>query len=129
LSIRELIIDWLTSSRYVRWLETRHTEQRQDYIERLAEKDSRIRELRTEVAGLKLECDRMRLVLMPLGSPVGAAYAERFNGQPKPPIDMPAFDGPLDWNAELNKMLKEDEDGLHGEGRVQEHESSANDGA
>jgi hypothetical protein len=39
---------------------------------------------------------------------------------------VPAFDGPDDWQAELNKMYeKEKEDGIHGEGRIQEHEPSA----
>jgi hypothetical protein len=46
MSIRELIIDWLTASRYVKWLEARHIEQRQDYTERLAEKDAQIKLLR-----------------------------------------------------------------------------------
>jgi hypothetical protein len=125
LTLRELIIDWLTSSRYVKWLETRHQEQRQDYTERLSEKDSQIKQLRVELAGTKLECDRMRAVLMPFGSPSGSAYAQKFEITATPPV-VPAFDGPDDWQAELNKMYeKEKEDGIHGEGRIQEHEPSA----
>ena len=125
MTLRELIIDWLTSSRYVKWLETRHQEQRQDYTERLSEKDSQIKQLRVELAGTKLECDRMRAVLMPFGSPSGSAYAQKFEITATPPV-VPAFDGPDDWQAELNKMYeKEKEDGIHGEGRIQEHEPSA----
>ena len=125
MTLRELIIDWLTSSRYVKWLETRHQEQRQDYTERLSEKDSQIKHLRVELAGTKLECDRMRAVLMPFGSPSGSAYAQKFEITATPPV-VPAFDGPDDWQAELNKMYeKEKEDGIHGEGRIQEHEPSA----
>jgi hypothetical protein len=125
MTLRELIIDWLTSSRYVKWLETQHQEQRQDYTERLSEKDSQIKHLRVELAGTKLECDRMRAVLMPFGSPSGSAYAQKFEITATPPV-VPAFDGPDDWQAELNKMYeKEKEDGIHGEGRIQEHEPSA----
>lgn len=125
MTLRELIIDWLTSSRYVKWLEMEHQEQRQDYTEWLAEKDSQIKHLRVELAGAKLECDRMRAVLMPFGSPSGSAYAQKFEITATPPV-VPAFDGPDDWQAELNKMYeKEKEDGIHGEGRIQEHEPSA----
>lgn len=129
MTIRELIIDWLTASRYVKWLEARHQEQRQDYTERLAEKDTRIHELRTENAGLKLECDRMRLVLMPLGSPSGAIYADRFKGQPKPPIAGPAFEPVGDWAAELEAIYqKEANNGVQGEGRTDVNEPSTDAG-
>ena len=130
MNLRDIFIDWLTSSRYVRWLEARHIEQRQDYTGRLAEKDARIQELKTELAGMRIECDRMRLVLMPLGSPAGAMYAARFAGvkQERPPV--PAFDGPLDWQAELKEMIKQEEaDGIPGKGRQTVHESPAHDGA
>jgi hypothetical protein len=113
MSLRELLVDWLTASRYIKWLEARHQEQRQDYTERLLEKDNRIKELKTEMAAMRLESDRMRLILMPLGSPAGAAYAASFNGsnQHRPPV-VPAFDGPDDWQAELQKAIKEDEDAV-----------------
>ena len=129
MTLRELVIDWLTSSRYVKWLETRHQEQRQDYTERLTEKDSLIKQLRVELAGTKLECDRMRAVLMPFGSPAGAAFAQQYQTGNKPPV-VPAFDGPDDWQAELNKMYeKEKEDGIHEQGREEVHEPAADDGA
>jgi hypothetical protein len=123
MSVREVFIDWLTGSRYVRSLESRIVEQRQDWTERLAEKDERIRELRTEVAGLKLECDRMRVVIAP-----------RFAGVRKPPV-VPEFTGALDWQAELQEMLKADgliEKETHGipeSGRKAVHESPSDAGA
>lgn len=126
MTIRELIIDWLTASRYVKWLEARHQDQRQFYTEWLAEKDAQIHSLRVELAGQKLECDRMRLVLMPLGSPAGAIYAQRFSEQPsaRPPVT-PAFSGPDDWQTELNKVLAEEErNGLSGERRKEVHEQA-----
>ena len=129
MTLRELIIDWLTASRYVKWLETRHAEQRQDYTERLAEKDALNFQLRTEIAGLKLECDRMRLVLMPLGSPSGAIYAEKFHSQPKPAVDRPAFEPVGDWAAELEEIYKKEaRDGVHGEGRQEINQPRTDDG-
>jgi hypothetical protein len=128
MSVREIIIDWLTASRYVKWLEARHIEQRQDYTARLADKDTQIKQLRIELATAKLECDRMRAVLMPFGSPSGAAYAQTFQDS-KPPM-VPAFDGPDDWQAELSKMYeKEQDNGIPSERREAVHESSADDGA
>ena len=129
LTLREFVIDWLTASRYVKWLETRHQEQRQLYTAWLSEKDSQIKQLRAELAGEKLECDRMRAVLMPFGSPSGAVYAQQYQTGNKPPV-VPAFDGPDDWQAELNKMYQQEEDnGLRSEGRQEIHEPTANDGA
>ena len=119
----------MTSSRYIAWLEDRHQEQRQLYTQWLSEKDNQIKLLRIELAGAKLECDRMRSVLMPFGSPVGAAFAQQYQTGTKPPV-VPAFDGPDDWQAELNKLYeKEQSDGIHGEGRIQEHEQSADEAA
>lgn len=129
MTIREHIIDWLTASRYVKWLEVRHIEQRQDYTERLSEKDAQIKLLRVELAGKKLDCDRMRAVLMPFGSPSGAAYTQQFTGDSKPPA-VPAFDGPDDWQAELNKLYqKEQRDGIPEQGREEVHQPRADDGA
>jgi hypothetical protein len=130
LTLRELIIDWLTASRYVKWLEARHIESRQDHTERLAEKDAIIFNQRIEIAGLKLECDRMRLVLMPLGSPSGAIYADRFKGQPKPPVNGPVFEPVGDWAAELEAIYqKESSDGISGEGRQEVNKPGTDDGA
>ncbi len=129
MNLRELFIQWLTASRFIQSLETRIAEQRNDFQERLGEKDTRIRELRTENAGLKLECDRMRSVLMPFVSPAGAVYAQQFQTGTKPP-PVPAFDGPDDWQAELNKIYaKEKQDGVSGEGRKEVHEPATDAGA
>ena len=129
MTLRELFIDWLTSSRYIGWLEARHIEQRQDYTTLLDDKQNQIKQLRVELASAKLECDRMRAVLMPFGSPSGAAFAQQFQPSQAPPV-VPAFEGPDDWQAELSKMyMKEQTDGTHEHGRQEVHESSADDGA
>ncbi len=129
MTIRELFIQWLTASRFIKSLEARIVEQRQDMTERLAEKDAQIKTLRAESAGLKLECDRMRAVLMPFGSPAGAIYAQTYGTASKPPV-VPAFSGPDDWQAELNKLYeKEQKDGTHGNGRDEVHQSAPDDAA
>ena len=126
MTIRELFIEWLTATRYMRWLEQGHAEQRQDYTERLAEKDQIIHGLKVELAGLKLECDRMRLVLLPMGSPAGAIYAERFNREQKPE-PVPVFDIPRSWEAELQSLMEEDDNGIHGSGRNEINQSGSDD--
>jgi len=130
MTLRELIIDWLTASRFIKSLEARIIEQRQDYTELIADKQNQIKLLRIELAGSKLECDRMRAVLMPFGSPAGAAFAQQYQTGNKPPM-VPAFDGPDDWQAELNKIYEEERsDGIHEQGReLQEHESRPGNGA
>ncbi len=122
MTLRELLINWLTGSRFIESLEARYQEQRQLYTQWLAEKDALIRTLRTDSASLRLECDRMRAVLMPFGSPAGAAYAQQYQTSNKPPV-VPAFSGPDDWSAELNKLYeKESKDGVSGERRQEVHE-------
>ena len=129
MTLRELFIDWVTSSRYIAWLEDRHQEQRQLYTQWLSEKDNQIKLLRIELAGPKLECDRMRSVLMPFGSPVGAAFAQQYQTGTKPPV-VPAFDGPDDWQAELNKIYeKEQSDGVHEQRWEEVHQPASNDAA
>ena len=103
MTLRELIINWLTASRFIRSLEARIVEQRQDYTQLLADKQNQIKLLRIELAGLKLECDRMRAVLMPFGSPAGSAFAQQYQSGSKPPV-VPEFTGLDDWSAELNKL-------------------------
>jgi len=106
-----------------------HEAQRQDWAERLFEKEKRINELRTELAGLKIEADRMRLVLMPLGSPAGALYAQRFDHDRKPQAEVPEFDGPLDWASEMKKLVdQEEEDGSRSD-RRDKVRSESSDGA
>lgn len=117
MSMREVLVDWLTASRHVQWLEKEHNEQRAEYRARLDEKERFIHEQRVELAGLKLECDRMRQILMPLGSSAGMQYSQAFQPavkrESKP---VPEFDGPLDWTAELQKLCREDsQDGVRSE--------------
>ena len=127
MTLRELLINWLTGSRFIESLEARYQEQRQLYTQWLAEKDALIRTLRTESASLRLECDRMRAVLMPFGSAAGAAFSQRYDGQAKPPV-VPDFSGPDDWQAELNKLYeKESKDGVSGERRQEVHEPRTDD--
>jgi hypothetical protein len=130
LNIREMLIDWFTESRYSRFVEGQLIQQRQDFTLRLEEKDARIKELKTELAGTRLECERMRLVLLPLGSPSGAAYAASISGanQHRPPM-VPEFDGIDDWQAELNKAIREEANGISGEGRKEVYQQTADDGA
>lgn len=128
MTLRELFINWLTASRFIRSLETRIAELRQDMTERLAEKDAQIKLLRGENAALKFECDRMRTVLMPFGSPAGAAYAQQYASPVKPP-PVPVFDGPDSWDAELNKLYEKERNGLPSEGREEVNQPSANDGS
>ena len=127
MTLRELLISWLTASRFIRSLEARIVEQRQDMTDRLAEKDAHIKQLRVELAGSRLECDRRRAVLMPFGSPAGAAYAQQYQSGSKPPV-VPEFTGPDDWSAELNKLYeKESKDGVSGERRQEVHEPRTDD--
>lgn len=131
MNLRKWLYDLLTASRYCQSLEQRLVEQRQDYETRLAEKDARIKELKTDLAGLKLESDRMRLVLMPLGSPSGAIYASQYQRDQnvgRPPLS-PAFDGPLDWTGEMQRLIQEEDNGLSVERRQEIHQSTADDAA
>lgn len=131
MTLRELFIQWLTASRFIQSLETRYAEQRADFQERLGEKDAQIRLLRTEIASLKLECDRMRSVLLPFASPQGAAYAQQFLAPAQKPPQVPAFTGPDDWQAELNAVIREqgEKHGTHGIGREGVHEQATDEGA
>ena len=129
MTFRELFINWLTASRFIKSLEARIIEQRQDYTEILADKQNQIKLLRIELAGAKLECDRMRSVLIPFGSPAGAAFAQQYQTGNKPPV-VPEFDGPDDWQAELNKMYaKEKEDGISEQRREEVLKQTAHDAA
>ena len=122
MKITRWLADVLTASRYCASLEQRLQEQRQDFTERLGDKDARIKELRTELAGAKLESDRMRS--MHYGIPPA------LDRPGKPPV-VPEFDGPLDWNAELQRMIQEEEaNGIREQGQVDaQHESGPSDAA
>jgi len=90
-------------------------QQREDFQERLREKDAEIRRLRAELGskGVRMEApEPKRLPVM---------YVD--------PTKAGIYTAPLDWQGELNQMLKEEEDGIRSGGRVQEHQPSADDGA
>jgi hypothetical protein len=130
MTLRELFINWLTASRFIKTLEMNAMVQRSDFLDRLLEKDGLIKQLRAELAASKLECDRMRTVLMPYASPGGAEFARRFDVHQVKPAVVPQFSGPDDWQAELNKMYQQEEkDGVSGERREIIHEQTADDGA
>ena len=114
MTFREFL-DWLTTSRHTRSLEAQLVTQRQDFLTRLAEKDTIIQELSARLSAERLECDRMRMVLMPLSSGAGAMYAARFAGvkQEKPPTAK-APNGTLDWPGELERLLKMETQAEHG---------------
>lgn len=117
MTLRELFINWLTASRFIQSLEARINEQRQLYTEWLAEKDSQIKQLRSELASAK-------------GSPAGSAYSQRYDTPPQKPPVVPEFTGPDDWVAELNREYeKEQSDGLRSEGRKEVYQPTADDGA
>ena len=128
MSIREFFVDWLTASRYVKWLEARYHEQKQIYTQWLGEKDAQIKQLRLELASAKADGDRMRAVLMPYASPLGSVYAQQ--GETSKSNVVPEFSGPDDWQSELNKLYEQEkQDGISSERRQEVHESSSNDAA
>jgi hypothetical protein len=125
MTVRELFINWLTASRFIKTLEMNVMVQRSDFLDRLLEKDGLIKQLRAELAASKLECDRMRTVLMvPWATPSARELRQS-------QAVVPEFSGPDDWMAELNKAIRQQEeaDGVSGERREVIHEQTADDGA
>jgi hypothetical protein len=93
-------------------LEVELKQQREDFERQLADKNVQIRMLRGELAAakaastyLKPQVETIKLV------------------ETKAPV------ASQDWQADLNKLLQEEEDGIRNRGRIQEHEPSADDGA
>lgn len=117
MKLKELFIEWLTESRYIRALESFRAEQKADFNAMLADKNGQIRALRAELEAVKSECERLR-------NP-----SRLYQGVTPRPPSPPAVDLPQDWQGELNRMLQEEEDGIRSPGRVQEHQPSADDGA
>jgi hypothetical protein len=90
-------------------------QQREDFQERLREKDAEIRRLRAELGSKGVRMEAPVIPQRPIVVHDGK-YAYDDNA-------------PLDWQGELDQMLKEEEDGIRVGGRVQEHQPSADDGA
>ena len=122
MSIREILIDWLTSSRYIKSLESARIEQRQLYESLLADKAEQIKSLRIQVAGLDAECRQLRGEL----NPKLRQYVGRQEQKPAP---KPEFNAPLSWEAEVQRIAKEQQDGTHELRRKEVHQQAANDGA
>ena len=93
------------------WLKAQIVVTRADYRERLAEKDRRIASLEEEVSQLKGKIDMLELIVMPLSSAAGAAYANLKN--PRPPRELKASEPVMtSWQSELlrhQKQLDQDE--------------------
>jgi len=123
-SIRELFIDWLTSSRFIKSLEAANIQQRQLYESLLADKAEQIKNLRIQVAGLDAECRQLRAELNPR-----FAKNQYLGKQEQKPQVKPEFNSPLDWQAEVQRIAKEQQDGTHELGRKAVHEQAANEGA
>jgi hypothetical protein len=118
-TFRDWIADLFAAPKLIPFLEDELKRERQEHKEHLAEKDARIRELRLELADVKAENDRMR-----------AAPAVFVRGDAaKRPALIPVVELPLDWNGELQRMLKEEEDGVHGKRREEVDQSRSDDGA
>ena len=121
MSFREILIDWLTSSRYIKSLESARIEQRQLYESLLADKAEQIKNLRIQVAGLDAECRQLRAELNP-------KLRQYLGKQEQKPQVKPEFNSPLDWQAEVQRIAKEQQDGTHELGRKAVHEQAANEG-
>lgn len=100
MTIRELFIEWLTNSQLTTSLEARIFEQRHDLEARIADKDALIADLKLELQGIKVEIGELRSGLLP----------RRYDQMPQPPFVAPEFTGTLDWNAEVEKILQDEQE-------------------
>lgn len=94
-------------------LENELKQQREDFQERLAEKNVTIRQLRVELAAAKSDSSQTAQLLTDIPIPF--------------PRQEVQFDLPQDWQSDLSRLLKEEENGIRSRGRIQEHEPSADD--
>ena len=98
-TILEFIRDFFIGTRYISFCESQIKQQREDFLERLREKDAEIRRLRVEFA---TRGDRLN------------ANAVAVAPTPAPPAPIEVASGPLDWQGELSKMLLEEEESTDG---------------
>lgn len=109
------LIEFFTASRYIGVLEAQMKQQREDFLERLAEKNTTIRQLRVELGFARAEGEQLKVgPTPPVAPPTQAVQPQEF---------------PQGWDSELKRMLQEEEDGIRNRGRIQEHQPSADDGA
>jgi hypothetical protein len=124
-TFRDWIADLFAAPKLIPFLEDELKRERQEHKEHLAEKDARIRELRLELADVKAENDRMRAAETGELARMPHDNAKTMIG----PFTLPNPEQPLDWNGELARMLKEEEDGVHGKRREEVDQSGSDDGA
>lgn len=93
----------LIGSRVASLLEEQLIRQRQDYDQRLNERDEVIAGLRQELVEARGKLDRYELALIPLVSPVGTLL----NPPRKPPTFEPVLDTPQSW-AEIQRKIEAD---------------------
>jgi hypothetical protein len=90
---------------YIEFCERQIQQQREDFLERLREKDSEIRRLRAELAGrARIEPETMAMT----GSQAAAALRK----QSAEVVQFPQ--GPQDWQGELSELLKDQEEKVDG---------------
>lgn len=94
-------------------LEEELKQQRTDFERQLAEKNLEIRKLRVALAGTQQQTADPLPHFQSVGTPVSTA-------KPAEVVQ--------DWQTDLNKLLKEEEDGIRARG-IQEHEPRTDDGA
>ena len=126
----------LLRSRYVQHLESEVAALKVLMRERVREKDEVIAALRDENAALRQECDRMRLVLMPMSSQAGAAYARAHQPNAGKTPKFPQDATTSSWQAYVNqhiadeeKKAKEESNGVESKGRNTVHQSSTDGSA
>lgn len=93
------ILEFFTSNRHISFCENQMRVQREDFLDRLREKDAEIRRLRVELAtrGDRISADALKVVQPAMrGEPVVTATI------------------PMDWQGELNQMLHEEEESTDG---------------
>lgn len=93
----------LIGSRVASLLEEQLVRQRQDYDQRLNERDEVIAGLKQELVEARGKLDRYELALIPLVSPVG----NLLNPPRKPPTFEPVLDTPQSW-AEIQRKIETD---------------------
>lgn len=85
LRIRDFLHD-LFGSRLAMSAENELYRLRDDYAERISEKDRLIADYRERIAALESKLDRYELVLLPIASPVGNLFSPKKEREPFHPI-------------------------------------------
>ena len=100
----------LFASSYVIRLEIDLSQLRQDFSERLLDKEAQVEEYRRRVVLLEAENARMRQVLLPMSTPAGAAYGELiYPTEQRAPVVIPPRTNWRNYMEEQMKMQDEAE--------------------